>query len=248
MALIKLENVDINFPIFNANARSLKQKILTIATGGGIVADENGLVVVSALSGLNITLNDGDKVGLIGHNGSGKSTLLRVLGGIYAPVNGQIYIEGRIGSLIDMWLGIDYESTGRENIYMRGALNGLTKAEIKEEILDIAKFAELGHFLDMPVRTYSSGMYLRLAFSIATILKSDILLMDEWLSVGDGEFQIRAQQRIIDLISSTKIMVLASHSKELIKNTCNKVIWLEHGKIKRSGKPSQILDEYFNDT
>ena len=245
MALIKLEKVNIDFPIFNANGRSLKNKVLQIATGGSLVSNKNGLVVVRALEGLNFTLNDGDRVGLIGHNGSGKSTLLRVLGGVYSPLQGQIKIEGNIGSLIDMWLGIDLECTGRENVYLRGALNGLSKSQIKREVENIAEFAELGHFIDMPVRTYSSGMYLRLAFSIATILHPDILLMDEWLSVGDGDFQLRAQQRISQLISSTKILVLASHSKELIKNTCNRVIWLEHGKVKKDGLPSEILDEYF---
>lgn len=245
MALIQLDKVDIDFPIFNANGRSLKNKILQIATGGNLVSNQNGLVVVRALEGLKFTINDGDRVGLIGHNGSGKSTLLRVLAGVYAPVQGQIKIEGKIGSLIDMWLGIDMECTGRENIYLRGALNGLSKAQIANEIKNITEFAELGHFIDMPVRTYSSGMYLRLAFSIATILHTDILLMDEWLSVGDGDFQLRAQQRIADLISKTKILVLASHSKDLIKNTCNRVIWLEHGKVKKDGLPSDVLDEYF---
>ena len=150
-------------------------------------------------------------------------------------MRGQIKIEGKIGSLIDMWLGIDMECTGRENIYLRGALNGLSKDQIANEIENIAEFAELGQFIDIPVRTYSSGMYLRLAFSIATILHPNILLMDEWISVGDGDFQLRAQQRIADLIIKTKILVLASHSKELIKNTCNRVIWLEHGKVKKDG-------------
>lgn len=245
MALIRLNQVNIDFPIFNASSRSLKAKIINIATGGQISADQQGRVHVRALEGLNFQLNDGDRVGLLGHNGAGKSTLLRVLSGVYAPVSGEIVIEGKVGSLIDMWLGIDFESTGRENIYVRGALNGLSRSQINKEIEHITDFAELGQFIDMPVRTYSSGMYLRLAFSIATILHPDILLMDEWLSVGDGDFQVKAQERITDLITKTKILVLASHSKELVKNTCNRVIWLEHGKVKKDGAPSEILDEYF---
>jgi lipopolysaccharide transport system ATP-binding protein len=244
MAQIELKNVDIEFPIFNANSRSLKNKILQIATGGKIVSDQ-GRVNVRALEGLNFKLNDGDRVGLVGHNGAGKSTLLRVLSGVYAPVAGEIKISGKIGSLIDMWLGIDFESTGKENIYLRGALNGLSRAQIKNEIERITEFAELGHFIDMPVRTYSSGMYLRLAFSIATILSPEILLMDEWLSVGDSDFQIKAQQRISELVSNTSILVLASHSRELIEVTCNRVIWLEHGKIKMDGAIQEILNSYF---
>jgi lipopolysaccharide transport system ATP-binding protein len=216
-----------------------------VATGGQLGADQQGRVVVRALDGLNFTLNNGDRVGLIGHNGAGKSTLLRVLAGVYTPSSGSALIRGEIGSLIDISLGIDTEATGRENIYLRGALLGLERAEITERIGDITEFSELGDFIDMPLRTYSSGMHLRLAFAVSTIVRPEILLMDEWLSVGDEGFKHKAEIRMNDLIDATKILVIASHSKELVLKTCNRAIWLEHGKIRMDSDPETVSKAYF---
>ncbi|SIT21066.1 ABC transporter ATP-binding protein [Achromobacter sp. MFA1 R4] len=245
MASIKFDQVCVDFPIYNASARSLKKRLFQVATGGQISADQSGRVVIRALENLTFQLNDGDRVGLLGHNGAGKSTLLRVLSGVYAPSSGTATIDGEIGSLIDIGFGIDAESTGRENIFLRGALLGLNRNEIKDKVEEIIEFSELGDFIDMPIRTYSAGMHLRLAFSVSTVIRPQILLMDEWLSVGDEGFKARAEQRLNELVASTRILVIASHSKDLILHTCNRVLWLEHGRIKMDGSPQEVSQAYF---
>lgn len=245
MASIVFDKVCVDFPIYNASTRSLKKRLFQVATGGKISADANGRVVVRALENLSFSLKDGDRVALLGHNGAGKSTLLRLLSGVYAPSSGTAAIQGEIGSLIDIGFGIDAESTGRENIFLRGALLGLTRAEIKEKMEDIIEFSELGDFIDMPLRTYSAGMHLRLAFSVSTVIRPEILLMDEWLSVGDEGFKLRAEKRLNELVASTNILVLASHSKDLVRHTCNRAIWLEHGCVKMDGTPDEVTAAYF---
>ncbi|CAB3687804.1 ABC transporter ATP-binding protein [Achromobacter pestifer] len=245
MASIVFDNVCVDFPIYNASARSLKKRLFQVATGGQISANASGRVIIRALEDLTLTIKDGDRVGLLGHNGAGKSTLLRLLSGVYEPSSGRAEIKGEIGSLIDVSFGIDPEASGRENIYLRGALLGLTRAEIKAKLDEIIDFSELGDFIDMPVRTYSSGMHLRLAFSVSTIIRPEILLMDEWLSVGDEGFRVRAEARMNELVESTHILVIASHSRELVKDTCNRAIWLEHGKIKMDGTPDDVTHAYF---
>jgi lipopolysaccharide transport system ATP-binding protein len=245
MASIEFENVCVDFAIYNANGRSLKKRLMQVATGGQIGADKEGRVVVRALEGLTFSLHDGDRVGLLGHNGAGKSTLLRLLGGVYEPSSGHAKVEGEIGSLIDISLGTDPEATGRENIYMRGALLGMPRAQIKKRIEEIIDFSELGDFVDMPLRTYSTGMHLRLAFAVSTIVRPEILLMDEWLSVGDEGFKRKAEERMTELVAATNILVLASHSRDLILHTCNRVLWLEHGKIKMDTDPQTAVAAYF---
>lgn len=245
MAKIEFTNVSVEFPIFNANGRSLTSRLLQVATGGKLDADPNGRVVVRALEGISFTFKDGDRIGLLGHNGAGKSTLLRALSGVYAPSKGTAVIEGEIGSLIDIAIGINPEATGRENIFIRGALLGFTKAEMAEKFDEIVEFSELGDFIEMPVRTYSSGMHLRLAFAVSTVVRPEILLMDEWLSVGDESFKHKAEERLLGVVDSTKILVLASHSRELIAKTCNRAIWLEHGSIKMDGPVAEVTAAYF---
>lgn len=245
MALIEFNNVSVDFPIYNANGRSLKKRLIQVATGGQLGADQQGRVVVRALEGLSFTLRDGDRVGLLGHNGAGKSTLLRLLSGVYEPSSGSARIEGEIGSLIDISLGIDPEATGRENIYLRGGLLGMTRTEITSQIEGIIEFSELGDFVDMPLRTYSTGMHLRLAFAVSTIVRPEILLMDEWLSVGDEGFKHKAEARMTELVQSTNILVIASHSRDLVLHTCNRVIWLEHGKIRMDGDAQSVVFAYF---
>ena len=245
MALIDFQNVCVDFPIYNANGRSLKKRLIQVATGGQLGADPQGRVVVRALEDLSFTLKDGDRVGLLGHNGAGKSTLLRLSSGVYEPSAGVARIEGEIGSLIDISLGIDPEATGRENIFLRGGLLGMTRREISNRIDEIIDFSELGDFVDMPLRTYSTGMHLRLAFAVSTIVRPEILLMDEWLSVGDEGFKHKAEKRLTELVESTSILVIASHSRDLVMHTCNRVIWLEHGKIRMDGDPNSVCHAYF---
>ena len=245
MASIEFNNVAVDFPIYTASGRSLKKQLISVATGGQLGADPLGRIVVRALDGLTFTLRDGDRVGLLGHNGAGKSTLLRLLSGVYIPSHGTARIDGEIGSLIDISLGIDPEATGRENIYLRGALLGLDKAALNEHMDDILAFSELGDFIDMPLRTYSTGMHLRLAFAVSTTVRPEILLMDEWLAVGDQGFKHKAEARMRNLVQSTNILVIATHSHELILETCNRVIWLEHGKIRMDGPAEEVSAKYF---
>lgn len=245
MAHIFFKNVSIDFPIYNATGRSLTSSILKIATGGKLDADPNGRVSVKALTDVSFSFLEGDKVALLGHNGAGKSTLLRALGRVYAPSRGTAEIVGEIGSLIDISLGINPEATGRENVFIRGQLLGLAKQEIAAKYEEIVEFAELGNFMEMPVRTYSSGMHLRLAFAVSTVVRPDILLMDEWLSVGDADFQQKAEARLRDLVSETKILVIATHSRELVETVCNRAIWLEHGQIKMDGPVAEVVTAYF---
>ncbi len=245
MATIEFKDVAVDFPIYNASGRSLKKRLIAVATGGQLGADPLGRVVVRALEGLTFTLRDGDRVGLLGHNGAGKSTLLRLLSGVYTPSQGHAHIDGEIGSLIDISLGIDPEATGRENIYLRGALLGMGKAELAERMEEIIAFSELGNFIDMPLRTYSTGMHLRLAFAVSTTVRPEILLMDEWLAVGDEGFKHKAEERMRSLVQSTNILVIASHARDLILETCNRVLWLEHGKIRMDGPADEVVAAYF---
>ena len=244
MAHIVFDHVCVDFPIYNAKNRSLKNTVMQAATGGKVSFGAEGTIIRS-LDDVSFTLKDGDRVGLVGHNGAGKSTLLRALSRVYEPTSGYAQIEGEIGSLVDISLGIDAEATGRENIFIRGALLGLRRKEIENRFDEIVDFSELGSFVDMPVRTYSSGMHLRLAFAVATIIRPEILLMDEWLSVGDASFNAKAEARLIELVQSSRILVIASHSRELIEKTCNRAIWFEHGRLKMDGSSQEVCRAYW---
>lgn len=245
MALVNLQGVCVEFPVFNSSSRSLKKHLMKIATGGRISEDAEGVVVVESLKNLNLKIRDGERVALLGHNGAGKSTLLRVLSRVYMPTQGSAVIEGKLGSLIDISLGIDPEASGIENIYLRGRLLGMSAAEIKAKTSEIIEYSELGDFVEMPVRTYSSGMNMRLAFSISTTLRPEILLMDEWLSVGDEGFRNKAEARMKEVVQSTSIMVVATHSRELAMHTCTRAIWLEHGQIMLDATPKEVCEAYF---
>ena len=245
MAKIIFDKASVAFPIFNANGRSLTSRLLQVATGGKLDSDPNGRVIVKALEDISFEFNDGERIGLLGHNGAGKSTLLRALSGVYVPSYGNAHIDGEVGSLIDLSLGINPEATGRENVYIRGALLGLTKREIAENFESIVDFSELGDFIEMPVRTYSSGMHLRLAFAVSTVVRPEILLMDEWLSVGDESFKHKAEARLTEVVDSTKILVIATHSRELLEKTCTRAIWLEHGQVKMDGPALEVAKAYF---
>ncbi len=242
--LFKLENVSLEFPVYNTRARSLKRSLLQLTTGGRIGLGANDLVVVKALSGVTLTLEHGDRVALLGHNGAGKTTLLRVLAGAYEPTAGVMHRVGRVAALFDLMLGMDSEATGEENIAIRGLLMGLSRDEIVDKRRAIADFTELGDYLQMPIRTYSSGMLLRLGFAISTSIEPEILLMDEWLAAGDANFIGKAQRRLEDLIGQTGILVLASHSLELIRSICNKAVWMEHGEVLRFGNIEDVSNAY----
>lgn len=244
MAYIIFDHVNIDFPIYNAKNRSLKNKVMQAATGGRVSFGSEG-VVVRSIEDVSFSISEGERVGLIGHNGAGKSTLLRALAKVYAPTSGRVEVVGEIGSLVDIGLGIDGEATGRENIFIRGALLGLQKSEIEKKYDEIVEFSELGEFINMPVRTYSAGMHLRLAFAVATIIRPEILLMDEWLSVGDASFNEKAGRRLDQLVKSSRILVLASHSRELIEKICNRVMWFEHGRLKMDGDPKTVCQAYW---
>jgi len=245
MALIDFQGVCVDFPIFNSSARSLKKRLMGVATGGQVNEHASGVVVIRALDDLNFKIEDGERVALLGHNGAGKTTLLRVLSAVHTPSSGTATVTGNLGSLIDISLGIDPEASGLENIYVRGRLLGMSASEIKAKTPEIVEYAELGDFIEMPVRTYSTGMHMRLAFTISTALRPEILLMDEWLSVGDEGFKHKAESRMKEVVQSTSILVVATHSRELALNTCTRAIWLEHGQVKMDDSPRLVCDAYF---
>ncbi len=231
MASISMQDLTVEFAIFGANARSLKNTVLAQATGGRIMSGARHVVTVRAIDQLNVEVKDGDRIGLVGHNGSGKTTLLRVLAGIYKPVAGQVRIEGKVGTLLDPSAGLDLEATGIENIYLRGRVLGMSTREIAEQIDDIASFSDLGNFINLPMKTYSTGMQARLAFAISTAMQNDILLIDEGIGAGDAAFQEKAIKRIENLFARTSIVLLASHAEETIKRFCNRRVTMEHGHV-----------------
>jgi lipopolysaccharide transport system ATP-binding protein len=232
MKIIKATNLVVEFPIYGMNGnRSFKKSLMNIATGGVLAKDAASRVVVRALNGLGFEFSEGDRVGLIGHNGSGKSTLLQVLAGIYEPSEGELTVDGKITSMLGITLGMDGEVTGLENIYLRGRLMGLDLRQINDLVESIAEFAGIGDYLHLPMRTYSSGMAMRLAFAIATSVKADIILMDEWLSVGDADFILKAKERLTNLVNNARLVVIASHDHSMIKDQCDTIVSMEHGKI-----------------
>ncbi len=243
MASIELNDVSVSFPIYSAGSRSFKNAMLA-ATTGGRIGNEAKHVVVQALDQVSLKFGVGDRVALIGHNGAGKTTLLRVLAGIYEPRGGWVKIEGRVTPMFDINLGIDPESTGYENIILRGLYLGLTKAEIMERRDSVAEFTELGPFLDFPVRTYSAGMHARLAFAMATCITPEILLLDEGIGAGDAGFMEKANLRLDQFVAKTGILVLASHTDDLVRRLCNKAVLMEHGRAVWVGEVNEGLAVY----
>jgi lipopolysaccharide transport system ATP-binding protein len=243
-ARISLRDLSIRFPVYGADQRSLKKHLARIAIGGRLGA-KGGLSapVVSALSNVSFELGPGDRLALVGPNGSGKTTLLRVMAGVYAPDDGSVETVGKVASLLDLSLGLQPTASGYENIYLRGLISGLTKRQIEEKTAEIEAFSGLGAFLGLPLKTYSSGMMARLAFAVATSVDADILMMDEWIAVGDAEFRTAARQRLLGLMEKAHIMVLASHEMRLIKGLCNKFVHLEHG-VASPVMPIETMDEF----
>jgi ABC-type polysaccharide/polyol phosphate transport system ATPase subunit len=242
MARVCLQDVSVEFPIYTPHTRALKSSIFTGL--GGRLAAHNETVIGRALEDITLDLKDGDRLGLIGHNGAGKTTLLRVISSVYPPVSGKVEVFGRLASYTDMALGMDPEATGWQNIVFRCVFMGLTFAEAKALSPSIAEFSELGPYLDLPVRTYSSGMYLRLAFAITTAVLTDIVVMDEMIGAGDAQFVEKTQQRVGTLLGKARILVLASHSQQIIRDFCTTVAWLENGRIRMFGPAAEILPAY----
>ncbi len=230
MASITATDLAIEYPIFDSASRSMKKTIARAATGGRIAGDSRGLSV-RAIDGISFSIDAGERIGLMGHNGAGKSTLLRALAGVYKPTSGSLIVEGSVASLIDLSLGMDDEFSGYENIFMRSVFMGIPKTVVKNKIDEIIEFSGLGDYIRMPMRTYSSGMRLRLAFSVCTAFPSDIVLMDEWLSVGDVDFKKIAEDRLSAFINKSSILVLASHSIKQVEKICTRVMFMESGSI-----------------
>ncbi len=241
MARILAEDLSIEFPLYHVGARSLKKQLLA-RTGLRLRTDDQNRVVISALRNLNFAIGRGERVALIGHNGAGKTTLLRTLAGIYEPVGGRLLVEGEIGSLIDPSAGIDPDSTGRENIELRCLFRGMSEAESRQKVEEIGAFSGLGSFLDVPIRTYSSGMSVRLSFAIATMIAPEILLMDEWLAAGDAEFQRLAQDRLERLVSDAEILVIATHSMATARTWCARAIRLDSGRVVADGPVEDVIE------
>ncbi|MHC1478959.1 ABC transporter ATP-binding protein [Frateuria aurantia] len=231
MTMISLQHCGLALPVYGASNQSLKKTALAAVTGGRLATASRHVTVVQALQDIQLELRAGDRLGIEGHNGAGKTSLLRMLAGVYAPTSGQLRIEGSVTSLIDVTLGMDHEATGYENILIRGLILGLSRRQVQALLPRIAEFSGLGDFLTMPVRTYSSGMVLRLAFSTVTAVQPEILLMDEWLSVGDADFVERAEDRLQHIVRNASILVLASHQPSTLDKLCNRRIHLQHGRM-----------------
>jgi ABC-2 type transport system ATP-binding protein len=243
MTTIRLTDVSVDIPVYNFASVSLRKTLLG-KTIGGRFAQSGAHVIVNALRDISFTATDGDRIGLIGSNGSGKTTLLRVLAGVYAPTAGRCEVLGDVVPLFDTSLGMSGDATGLESIRICGALWGLSRKEIEAILDDVVDFTELGDYLAMPIRTYSNGMRLRLAFAVATARKSDILLLDEVIGVGDASFHLKAYERLRGLVQRSRVLVLASHSAKILEEICNKAIWLHQGALIAYGPVEKVVAAY----
>jgi ABC-type polysaccharide/polyol phosphate transport system ATPase subunit len=243
MSAIQLIDVSVDIPVYDVAGSSLRKAILGRAVGGRF-AQSGSHVVVNALKNITFQANDGDRIGIVGQNGSGKTTLLRVLSDVYPPTSGSILVSGRVSPMFDTSLGMAPDATGLENIKICGSLWGLSRRQIEAGLDDVTQFTELGDYLKMPVRTYSQGMQLRLAFAIATLREPDILLLDEVIGVGDAGFYQKAFARLLDLVHKSRILFVASHANAIIQKLCNKAIWLHNGNLIAYGDVEAVLGAY----
>ena len=232
----------VDFPIFDAKSRSLKKTVMGVV--GGNIDSANKVPIIEALKGISLRLEHGARVGLVGHNGAGKSTLLRLMSGIYEPTRGSAEIRGRVAPVFDLGVGMDPEISGHENILIRGLFLGMTRKQMQERVDDIAEFTELGDFLDMPLRTYSTGMRVRLALGVVTSIDPEILLLDEGIGAVDAAFLEKSKKRLAELVERSGLLVFASHSDEFLRELCDTAIWLEHGQIRMQGGLEEVLRAY----
>ena len=240
MADIILRNLSVDIPVFDVGRASLRKALLGRAIGGRF-AESRSHVIVNALKNLDLDMHDGDRVGLVGDNGSGKSTLLRVISHVYPPSGGTATIIGKVSPMFETTLGMSMDATGMENIQIAGTIWGMTRSQIRNSIGDIVDFTELGDYLNFPVRTYSNGMMLRLAFAIATVREPEILAIDEVIGVGDAKFFEKAFARLLKLVERSRILVVAAHQDAMLRRICNKAVWLSHGSLKAYGPIDEVL-------
>ena len=244
MSFLRLHDVTVDFPLYQGGSRSLKKAILASSTKGNLAHDAFDRVMVRALNDISFNIERGDRVALLGANGAGKTTLLRVLAGIFEPTRGAVESSGRISALLDVTLGLNPEATGRENIILRGMYMDMHPKQMRQHAEEIIEFTELGDYIDMPVRTYSAGMNVRLAFAISTCVPPEILVMDEWLSAGDARFLDKARKRMADFVNQSSILVLASHSMDLLLEWCKTGILLDHGHVVAAGPIADVVAAY----
>ena len=243
-ASLRLRDVSVEFPIYSGGSRSLKKLLFNRTTQGNLARDARDRITVQALSDVTLDIANGDRLAIIGANGAGKSTLLKVLAGIYSPTRGHMHASGRVSALLTATVGLNPDATGRENIITRGMFMDVHPREMRARVDEIADFTELGYYIDMPVRTYSSGMMVRLCFAVATSIPPQILLMDEWIAAGDAGFLAKARQRMVDFLSGASILALASHSLPLLQEWCNRAVLLDHGRITAMGSVEEVAAFY----
>ncbi len=243
---VVVQDLHVTFPLYHGSARTLRKTLAKVASSR-FEQDQQQRMVVQALRGVSFSLRPGDRLGLVGGNGAGKTTLLRALAGIYEPVAGRVTVRGEINALLDTNLGMNSELTGRENIALRGLHAGLTPRRIRAIEDDVQDFADLGSFLDMPVRTYSSGMVVRLGFALATSIRPRVLLMDEWFLAGDTNFMMKAQNRLEQLVRQAEILVISTHQLDVVAAWCTQVLWMDGGTIRLQGPPEEVLPAYMAD-
>ncbi|MBY0527551.1 MAG: ABC transporter ATP-binding protein [Gemmataceae bacterium] len=243
MARIHLDNVGLTFRVRPHGRITFKESVIR-RIRQMFTSTRTPKMKVRALQNINLDIHDGERLGIIGHNGAGKSTLLKLLAGVYPPTRGRRVVEGRISSLFEIALGFELDATGKENIAYRGYLQGETRRSILAKMGAIEEFSELGNFLNMPVRYYSAGMMVRLAFSIATAINPEILLIDEVLTAGDLAFQDKARQRMQDMMAKARLIVLVSHDLLSLHKMCNKAIWMDHGRIRQAGSVKEVVTAY----
>ncbi|MUH04341.1 ABC transporter ATP-binding protein [Commensalibacter melissae] len=245
MPSITVKNLYISFPLYHENMRNLR-KITNIFLSGRLSEDKHRKIYVQSLRDISFSIKGGERVGLIGTNGAGKTTLLRTMSGIYEPVSGHLRIEGHISSLLDPSVGMNPELTGRENIRLRCYIDGVPHKQMNEIEEKVIEFSELGSYIDLPVKTYSSGMNLRLGFGLITAIDPQILLMDEWFMTGDEGFMLKATHRLENIVKKSQILIISTHSPQILIKWCNRIIWLEQGFLKMDGTPQEVLPVYLN--
>lgn len=240
---IKMDNVTLSYPSTMYNSTTIKQQILSLFSKKSRIKK---LDDVCALRNFSLEVHEGERLGVIGHNGAGKSTLLKAMAGLYPIQSGTIESNGEIRSLLELTLGFDMQSTGRENIMYRGLMLGCTPDQIYKQEQEIIDFADIGEFIDYPICSYSSGMLVRLAFAISTTVGGEILLVDEVLSAGDASFQAKARDRMLNVMNNAKLLVLVLHDLASIKQVCNRTILLDHGQIIADGDPEEVINFYLS--
>ncbi len=236
--MIEVKDVSMCFRMSRDRVQSLKEYLVMLVKGKLKYKD------FWALKNVSFSVRPGEVLGIVGRNGAGKSTILKIISGILKPTEGSVSVRGNIVPMLELGSGFDYDLTGRENIYLNGAILGYSKKFLDERYEEIVQFSELGEFIEMPIRNYSSGMMMRLAFSVATVVNPEILIVDEILAVGDEAFQRKSRRRMLELMSGGTTVLFVSHDLDQIRQMCDRVVWLDHGQVKMIGKTKEVCDAY----